>query len=99
MERRTLLGIIATALGTIAWRQPQVMKPYLYCKGALTANLEEGYADPNQLFIILDDARDNGKDQTIIEYKGKAYFLKEEKGLLRLIPYERKVTIKEINQQ
>lgn len=103
MERRALLGIIANALGTIAWKQPRVLKPYTDYKYGESKidikDLEKGFANPNDITIIIGDVIDNGRDQTIIEYKGNTYFLKENDGNLILAPYKRKVTIKELNPQ
>ncbi len=104
MRNRTLIAIILSSLPLIAWNQPRVLKPYTdYKMGSPKVeieNLEKGYANPNDLTIILDDVKDSKKDQTIIEYKNKTYFLKEkEDGSLLLVPFEKKTKIKELNQQ
>ncbi|MBI2672964.1 hypothetical protein HYX19_01780 [Candidatus Woesearchaeota archaeon] len=104
MKNKTLITIILSSLPLIAWKQPTILKPYTDYKygGAKTdvSDLEKGYADPNEFTMILEDIKGNKKDQTIIEYKNKTYFLKEkEDGSLLLVPFEKKTKIKELNQQ
>ena len=76
------LGFIVVLFGTMG---------YLFGANGLntipTLKAKNGYVQPSELEIKLQDLNEDGENETVFEYRGKSYLALDDNGKLKVMRY------------